>query len=67
MSADNFIKISEDENGEYDVREYFSDGGELENIGHFTNLREALEAAQTFQEENEVEYGIIYRAHKSHT
>ena len=64
MSSDNVISIREDGGGEYDVRECFREGGEIENIGHFTNLRDAMIAAEKYQQENEVEYGIAFFEYK---
>ena len=62
MSSDDQIIVRENENHEYDVSNNFIDGGLIEKIGHFTNLREALCAAEDYQKNTEVpvEYGIAF-------
>jgi len=62
MSADDHIVVREDKNHEYDVTNNFIDGGLIEKIGHFTNLRVAMCAAEDYQKNTEVpvEYGITF-------
>lgn len=62
MSSDDFISIREDDKREYDVYHKSMDGCVIHAIGHHTNLREAMIAAEDYQDEQEfgVEYGIRF-------
>ncbi len=60
MSSDNMIIVRETENGEYDVKETWSHGGDITIIGHYKSLREAMIASEKFQKENEVEYATTF-------
>ena len=62
MSSDDQIIVREDKNRKYDVSNNFIEGGIIEKIGHFTNLREAMCAAEDYQKNAEVpvEYGITF-------
>lgn len=61
MSANNYLRIRKNKDGEYFVSEEDADTGHtLYQLGKFLHSEEALEAAQKYQEENEVEYGISY-------
>ena len=62
MSSDDYIEVRENEQGEYDVSNKFVDGGLIEKIGHFTNLRDAMISAEDYQRKAEVptEYGITF-------
>lgn len=63
MSADNKLVIREDEKGEYNLSEHWSGGGQIQAIGHYKNLRDAMVAAEEYQLENEIEYGVEFRPH----
>ena len=62
MSADNFIEVRETKERTYTVREMSATGGVLEEIGGFSNLREAMCAAEDYSKETMygVEYGIQF-------
>lgn len=60
MSSENFVAILENKDGTYLVEEIGCDGKKIEDIGAFTNLRQAMIAAENHQIENEVEYGIKF-------
>ena len=62
MSADNRLRLREDSKGEYDLSECWSEGGQIQAIGHYKSLRDAMIAAEKYQVESEVgvEYGIKF-------
>ena len=60
MSSDNRLKLLEDSKGEYDLSECWSEGGQIQAIGHYKSLREALIAAEEYQLENPTEYGLTF-------
>jgi len=61
MSANNYLRIRKNKDGEYFVSEEDADtGNTLATVGKFLHPDDALEAAQKYQEENEVEYGIQF-------
>lgn len=60
MSADNFVAILETKHGDYIVEEMGSEGEKIKEVGKFKNLRKAMIAAEEYQIENEVEYGIRF-------
>lgn len=60
MSANNFILIKKNHEGTgFGVQECDADtGAEIDFLGSFAVLEEAVDAANEYQEENEVEYGL---------
>ncbi len=68
MSANNFILIKEKTKDTYKVSENdYESNGEIHNIGTFNSLRTAVEKAEEyiFDSEIEVEYGIRFSLKKS--
>lgn len=57
MSADNFIKIWK-EDMEWCVAEISLEGQVLEELGGWADLESAVRCANSFEAENEVEYGL---------
>lgn len=65
MSANNYLRIRKNRDGEYFVSEEDADTGHtISQLGKFLHPDDALEAAQKYQEENEVEYGIQFDKEK---
>ena len=63
MSANNFVQIKQQDNGQYRIDECDADSGQrIMGIGDATSALEALEMAQDYinDPDNEVEYGISY-------
>lgn len=61
MSANNYIRIRKNEDGEYFVSEEDADTGfTISTLGKFLHPDDALDAAKLYEEENEVEYGIQF-------
>lgn len=60
MSADNCLRIREDEKGEYNLSECWMEGGDIQAIGHYKTLRAAFIAAEEYQLDNEVEGGTSF-------
>jgi hypothetical protein len=63
MSADNYLSLREyqDRKGRFYLLTARTSSHQLiEPIGKFTNLREALIAAEEYQQANEVEYGLSF-------
>ena len=60
MSANNFILIKKNHKGTaYGVQHCDADtGAEIEFLGTFDRLTDAIVAANDFMKENEVEYGL---------
>ena len=64
MSANNFVKIKQQDNGQYRIDECDAETGErIMGIGEAASAIEALEMAQDYinDPDNEVEYGITYQ------
>ena len=59
MSANNLIQIRETFKGSISVAEYDADSGaELEYIGNFDSMEQAIREARKYNEKENVEYGI---------
>ena len=68
MSANNFILIKEKTKDTYKVSENdYESNGEIHNIGVFDSLRTAVEKAEEYilDSEMEVEYGIRFSLKKN--
>lgn len=59
MSADNYILIWHKSEG-WSVEEVSTEGHQLEKIGTYNDIKDAIRAANAFMEDNEVEYGIQF-------
>lgn len=64
MSADNKLRLVEDPKGEYDLSECWEEGGQIQAIGHYKSLRDALVAAEEYQLDNEIEFGLSFYPHR---
>lgn len=61
MSANNYIRIRKNKDGEYFVSEEDADTGHtIATLGKYTHPDDAMDAAMIYQSENEVEYGIQF-------
>lgn len=61
MSSNNFISINKKQENAFEVEEKDADSGDrIYLIGTYGRAETALEAAQEYMDENDVEYGISY-------
>lgn len=58
MSADNYLKIYKTKDTSWQVEERSTEGHLMTNLGEWADLESAIKAANEYQEENEVEYGL---------
>lgn len=65
MSSDTYLSLREYQDKKgcfYILRECGSEGEVIERIGTYTNLRQAMIAAEEYQQDNAVEYGVRFAA-----
>jgi hypothetical protein len=63
MSADNFLSLREINDGRgrvYVLAEYEAEGQLINPIGTFRGLRQAMIAAEEYQQDVDVEYGVRF-------
>lgn len=61
MSADNYIRIRKTPDMGWEVEELTTEGVHITDIGEWADLESAVNAANAYMAENEVEYGLDIR------